>query len=110
MLQALRAAAPESELIVNGAWHSVLAADVAPLFDLQFAGLNATIARQAALAGARLADLATIFNPPGVAARVAAIRTFTLLCSDGDGHPSDTGYGAIAGALFVASGYSRLDE
>jgi lysophospholipase L1-like esterase len=110
ILQALRSAAPDSELIVNGAWHSVLDATVAPLFDLQFAALNEAIARQAALADARFADQASVFNPPGAEARVAAICTLTLLCSEGDSHPADAGYRVIAGVLFTASGYERLDR
>jgi hypothetical protein len=32
----------------------------------------------------------------------------TLLCSEGDGHPSDAGYRAMAEAVFEASGYARL--
>jgi lysophospholipase L1-like esterase len=106
ILQSLRAAAPDAELIVNGAWHSFL--DFYPLFDVHFAVLNAAIARQAALADARFADLAAVINPPGSEARVTAICTLTLLCSEDDSHPSDAGYRAIAGVLFEASGYARL--
>jgi lysophospholipase L1-like esterase len=109
IMRTLRAAAPASELIVNGAWHSVVDVDISPFFDVQFAALNAAIARQAAVVGARFADLATVFNPPGAQARQTAICTLTLLCLEGDSHPSDAGYRAIAGALFAASGYDRLD-
>lgn len=106
ILQTLRAAAPDAELVVNGAWHSFL--DFYPLFDLHVAALNAAIARQAALADARFADVAGVLNPPGDQARVTAVCTLTLLCSGGDSHPSDAGYRAIAGVLFEASGYARL--
>ena len=41
-------------------------------------------------------------------AETSAICAFTLRCSDGDGHPSDAGYRAIAGLVFDASGYVRL--
>ena len=57
---------------------------------------------------ARFADLASVLNPSGEAARVTAICTLTLLCSEGDSHPSDAGYRAIAGVLHETSGYARL--
>jgi lysophospholipase L1-like esterase len=106
ILQKLRDAAPSAELMVNGAWHPFL--EFIPVFDAHFAALNAAIARQAALADARFAALAPVLNPPGDAARLAAICTLTLLCTEGDSHPSDAGYAAIAGALSEASGYARL--
>jgi len=59
---------------------------------------------------ARFADLFTVFNPQGdPEAETAAICTLTLLCTEGDGHPSDVGYRAIAEVVFEASGYGRLE-
>jgi lysophospholipase L1-like esterase len=106
ILHTLRAAAPSAEIIVSGSWHSFL--EFIPLFDAQFAVLNAVIADAAAPDDARFADLAPVLNPPEGAARLTAICTLTLLCSDGDGHPSDAGYRAIADVLFEISGYARL--
>jgi lysophospholipase L1-like esterase len=106
ILHALRTAAPSAEIIVSGSWHSFL--EFIPLFDAQFAVLNAVIADAAAAVEARFGDLASVLNPPGAAPRLTAICTLTLLCSDGDGHPSDAGYRAIADVLFETSGYARL--
>jgi lysophospholipase L1-like esterase len=108
ILHTLRTAAPNAEIIVNGSWHPFL--EFIPLFDAQFAVLNVAIADAAAGEDARFADLAPVFNPPGDAARLAAICTLTLLCSEGDSHPSDAGYRAIAEILFETSGYARLGD
>jgi hypothetical protein len=106
ILHRLRAAAPSAEIIVSGSWHPFL--ERIPLFDAQFAMLNVAIANAAMAEDARFADLAPVLNPAGEAARVTAICTLTLLCSEGDSHPSDAGYGAIAGVLYETSGYARL--
>jgi lysophospholipase L1-like esterase len=106
ILHTLRAAAPSAEIIVSGSWHSFL--EFIPLFDTQFAVLNAVIASAAAAEGARFADLVPVLNPSGAAARLTAICTLTLLCSEGDTHPSDAGYLAIADVLYETSGYARL--
>jgi hypothetical protein len=67
---------------------------------------------QAAAANrARFADPLPIFNPQGdLKAEIQAICTLTLLCSDGDSHPSDGGYQALAGLVFDASQYIRLQR
>lgn len=36
------------------------------------------------------------------------LHLFTLLCSQADGHPSDTGYQRLAGIVWAASGYARM--
>ena len=92
-----------AEIIVSGSWHSFL--EFIPLFDTQFAVLNAVIANAAAAEGARFADLVPVLNPSGEAARRTAICTLTLVCSEGDTHPSDAGYRAIANVLYETSGY-----
>jgi lysophospholipase L1-like esterase len=106
ILHTLRTTAPSAEIIVNGSWHSFL--EFIPLFDTQFAVLNAVIADAAAAEDARFADLVPVLNPSGEAARLTAICTLTLLCSEGDTHPSDAGYVAIADVLYETSGYARL--
>jgi lysophospholipase L1-like esterase len=106
ILHRLRAAAPGAEIIVSGGWHPFL--EHIPLFDAQFAVLNVAIANAAMAEDAHFADLAPVLNPTGEAARVTAICTLTLLCLEGDSHPSDAGYRAIAGVLFETSGYARL--
>jgi lysophospholipase L1-like esterase len=106
IVEQLKAAAPEAEIIVIGGWNSRI--DFVAESDLLVHAANAIIAAVAAQAGARFADMVPLFNPPGEESRVAAICTLTLLCSQGDLHPSDAGYQAIAGAVFQASGYLRF--
>jgi lysophospholipase L1-like esterase len=103
----LRSAAPDAEMIVTGAWNPFVAA--LGFADSLFQGFNASLARAAAANGARFADPFPIFNPQGdPAAEIAALCTLTLLCTNGDSHPSDAGYRALAAVVFDASEYSRL--
>jgi lysophospholipase L1-like esterase len=109
ILTQLRAAAPNSEIIVTGAWDSFIGTfDIAdPLFE----ALNLSIANAAAKKQARFADPFPIFNPQGdVSAETQAICTLTLLCTEGDTHPSDAGYQALADVVFDVSDYPRLLE
>ena len=108
ILDRLRQAAPDAEIIVLGGWNGRIDffAETDPLFD----AANTAIASAAADARARFADLVPAFNPAGDVARRAAICSLTLYCADGDGHPSDAGYHAIAEVVFAASDYARLAE
>ena len=59
-------------------------------------------------AKARFADTFPVFNPQGSIAREKArICAFTFACSQGDPHPTDAGYRAIAALVWAASGYKR---
>jgi len=98
----LRVAAPDAEIIVLDGWNS--RTDFLAESDPLVQAANATMAAVAARAGGRFADMVPVFNPLN-GSRIAAICTLTLLCSEGDVHPSDTGYQAMAGAVFEASGY-----
>jgi lysophospholipase L1-like esterase len=106
ILGRLRDAAPEAEMIVMGGWNGRVdfLAETDPLFQ----AANGTIAAAAAQERARFADVTPAFNPPGEAARITAICSLTLFCSEGDGHPSDSGYRAIADLVFDVSDYARL--
>jgi lysophospholipase L1-like esterase len=107
ILGELRAAAPDAEIIVTGAWDSFVGAfeDADPLFE----ALNAVMAGAVADERARFADPFPIFNPQGdPEAETAAICTLLLICSEGDSHPSDAGYRAIADLVLDASEYDRL--
>jgi len=106
ILNRLRAASPKTEIIVTGAWNN----DVAHLVqtDPLLRALDGTIARVAADAKARFADTFPVFNPHVALAREKArICALTFTCSQGDGHPTDAGYRAIAAAVLAASGYAH---
>ena len=107
ILEQLRAAAPDAEIILTGTVDENL--KVLAFADPLFQDLNASMAQAAATNRVRFADPFPIFNPQGnVTAEVQTICTLTLLCTDGDIHPSDVGYRALANVIFDASGYSRL--
>lgn len=104
ILGRLRAAAPTAEIIVTGTWNDTIA-DLAHTNSL-YQALDDTIAKAAKTARAHFADTLPVFNPPGTTAKERArICTYTFICSQGDGHPTDTGYRAIADAVIAASSY-----
>ena len=105
ILRLLRASAPDAEIIVVGAYDPNIGAFT--FADPLFTQLNHAQQAAAATVRARFADPFPVFNPQGdPAAETAAICTLTLLCTEGDGHPSDTGYRALAGIVWTASGYA----
>ena len=109
ILGGLRAAAPNAEIIVTGAWDSFIGAlqFADPLFQL----LNTSMSNIAAANLAWFADPFPVFNPQGnLEAETQAICTLLLLCTEGDSHPSDAGYQALADIVFDASRYARLLE
>lgn len=107
ILRHLRAAAPGAEIIVVGAYDPDIGAFA--FADPLFTQLNQAQREAAATVRARFADPFPAFNPQGdPAAETAAICALTLLCSQGDGHPSDTGYRALARIVWAASAYARL--
>jgi hypothetical protein len=56
----------------------------------------------------RFANPFPAFNPQGNPARERArICALTFICSEGDAHPTDAGYRAIAAAVWDASGYAK---
>jgi lysophospholipase L1-like esterase len=109
ILRELREAAPDSEIIITGAYNVFIGAF--PLTDPMFQSLTNAMAAVAAEERAVFANEFPVFNPQGnIAAETAAICTLTLLCTQGDSHPSDAGYQAIGSIVFDVSGYSRLLE
>ena len=106
ILQRLRAAAPAAEIIVTGAWNPD-PAQLAPLRPI-YRSLDAAIARAAAASRGRSAKTLAVFNPRGtVQAQRARLCALTFICSQGDPHPTDAGYRALADAVLAASGYPR---
>jgi hypothetical protein len=107
IVEQLRSAAPDTEIIVTGAWDSFLGA--LAFADPLFQAFNASLAQAVTANRARFADPFPILNPQGDPAReVQAICALTLLCTNADSHPSDAGYRALAAVVFEASQYSRL--
>jgi hypothetical protein len=107
ILRLLRTAAPDAEIIVVGAYDPNIGAF--SFADPLFTQLNQAQQAAAATIWARFADPFPLFNPQGDdAAETTAICTLTLLCTEGDGHPSDIGYRALAGVVWAASGYASL--
>jgi len=103
ILQRLRSAAPSAEIIVTGLWNNSDFQKTDPPLRL----VNKTIARVTAAARGRFVDVFSVFNPQGNLARERArICALTFFCSEGDGHPTDAGYRAIAAAVWRASGYA----
>jgi lysophospholipase L1-like esterase len=104
ILARLRAAAPTAEIIVTGTWNETIA-DL-PHTNPLYQALDNTIAKAAQSARAHFADTLPVFNPRGTTAEERArICAYTFICSQGDGHPTDTGYRAIADTVLAASSY-----
>jgi lysophospholipase L1-like esterase len=107
ILRHLHAAAPDAQIIVVGAYDPNIGAFA--FADPLFTQLNQAQRAAAATVRARFADPFPVFNPQGdPTAETTAICALTLLCTDGDGHPSDTGYRALAAVVWAASGYASF--
>ncbi len=106
ILEQLRAAAPNAEIIVTGAWNPETdrLAQVEPLYR----SLDGAIGRAAAASRARVANIFAAFNTGSFRAQKARLCSLTFFCSKGgDPHPTDAGYRAMADAFMAASGYPR---
>ena len=100
IIRKLRAAAPTAQIVVTGAWNP----DPSQLVALKatYGLLETTIVRAATPSHARVVRMIPVFNPPGkTRARLCAL---TFICSQGDPHPTDAGYRAMADAVLRASG------
>jgi lysophospholipase L1-like esterase len=106
ILKQLRSAAPNSEIIVTGAWD--LEADRLEQTKPLYRSLGAAIGRVAAASRAHVANMFAVFNGPGnVGAQKARLCRLTFFCSKADPHPTDAGYRAMADAFITASRYPR---
>jgi lysophospholipase L1-like esterase len=101
ILRRIRAAAPEADVIVTGAWNP----DPNSLRQLRsvYRSLEASIARAATSEDARFAPMLPVFNPHGtLKAQAARLCAYTFICSKSDPHPTDAGYRAMAAAVMQA--------
>ena len=92
LLREIDQAAPDARVVVLGAFDVNIGAFALTHPIIQ--QLNLAMADAAAANHARFADPFPVFNPEGDTG--ATLCTLTLLCSEGDAHPSDAGYRAIA--------------
>jgi lysophospholipase L1-like esterase len=106
ILRQLRAAAPNAEIIVTGAWNPE--ADRLAKAEPLYRSVDAAMRRSATASRARIANMFTALDGTGNAkAQKARLCALTFYCSKGDPHPTDAGYRAMADAVITASGYTR---
>jgi len=107
ILKQLRAAAPNAEIIVTGAWNPE--ADRLAQMEPLYRSVDAAIRHAAAASRVRVANMFAALNGSGnVKAQKARLCSITFFCSaKGDPHPTDAGYRAMADAFMAASGYPR---
>ena len=104
ILRQLRAAAPNAEIIVSGAWN--IEADKLAKVEPLYRQVDAAIRKSAGASGARVADMFAALDGTGsIKARQARLCSLTFFCTKGDPHPTDAGYRVMAGAFLAASGY-----
>lgn len=107
ILGSIRAAAPDTEIIVMQYYNPYGVLSTAT--DASVLALNGVLAQAATAHGARLADAFTPFNLAGP--EPATLCALTLFCTPlQDTHASDAGYAVIAQQFWLASGYSRLGD
>jgi lysophospholipase L1-like esterase len=105
ILRQLRAAAPNADIIVTGAWNPEAngLAQTTPLYR----SVDAAIKRASTASRARVVNMFAAFNGSGnVQAQKARLCRLTFACRN-DPHPNDAGYRAMADAFLSASGYPR---
>jgi hypothetical protein len=95
ILDALRSAAPEAEIITFTNY------SVFPAFEPLTRGLNLAVASAAAAHGVRVAGVTDLFI-------LSTICYLTLFCAPFDSHPSSAGHTVVAEELWGASEYDRL--
>ena len=102
VLSEIRSVSPESEIIVVGAINPNVGAF--EFSDPLFQALNEAQGAAAAAVGGWFADPFPVFNPQGdVNVETATICALTFVCTNGDTHPNDAGYRALAEVVLTAS-------
>jgi lysophospholipase L1-like esterase len=98
LVRQLRAAAPRTPVVVVGLYDPDIT--LLPVADPLFALVNAALRSAITARNLGFADVFARFNPP--TDEVATLCALTLLCVDGDGHPSDAGYVVIGDIVLAA--------
>jgi lysophospholipase L1-like esterase len=107
ILGALRAAAPDSEILTFTQYSVGFLID--PRFLQLTEAFNAVVVATAAAHRVRVADVYAAFNGP-LQPQPATICDLTLVCPpSNDSHPSDAGYQVIAEELWQAAAYEKLE-
>jgi lysophospholipase L1-like esterase len=102
----LRAVAPDAEIILLQYYNPIAVID--PATNPLMLGLNEAIGDVADTHRAHVADA---FPPFHLAQpQPATLCVLTLMCEDGDIHPSDAGYMVIGDLMFAASNYTRFER
>jgi lysophospholipase L1-like esterase len=103
ILGAIRAAAPDTEIILVTLYNPFSISH--PGSDEVWRRFYTTVEKQAARRNdARVADTSEIVHG------TAKVCQLTFLCASGDSHPTDAGYALIADQIFHVAGYQRLIE
>jgi len=105
ILGALRAVAPDSEIITFTGYSVAFLID--PRFLQITEAFNAVVRTTAVAHRVRVADVFGAFNGPP---QPATICSLTSACASGDSHPTDSGYEVIAEQLWRVSDYDKFDE
>jgi len=99
ILGALRAAAPDAEIIVVAYWNATTDRSTDEVWNQYFVQVaSAAAARN----NARFANAFALIHTTD------QICQLTFVCTSGDGHPNDAGYQVIANLVWSVSGYDRL--
>jgi hypothetical protein len=105
ILGALRAAAPNATIILQGAYNPYAAADAST--NVLAVSLNNALGAVASATGATLADVFTPFNL--AQPQPQTICALTLFCTPlQDIHPTDLGYLTIAQVMWSAANYNQI--
>jgi lysophospholipase L1-like esterase len=102
ILGAIRAAAPDTEIILVTNYNHFTISN--PGSDRLWQRFYTNVEKGAARRnGARVADISEIIHGANAVCRL------TFLCSSDDSHPTDTGYKEIANQIFDVAGYDDLE-
>src|SRR5262245_2229093 len=106
ILDRLRRAAPDAEIITLGFYNPFAIVD--PATNVVVETIDQVVQQIAAANRARLANPFEAFNV--ASPQPQTLCALTLVCSFRDIHPTDLGYQVIADVMWKASGYARFEH